>query len=258
MTRRAALAGAAAALAVAAPALADPEEPNEKITDPKQALASGPTYTGAVENLGDDDYYRIKGSGRATARITVTADACQDDTPALTAEMLSYETAFGGDVKYAQLGETFEVSLVLEAGKEYRLRLNTTSGRDITACPNTRVDYSFTLTGTQADGALGGTQAEGPRRLKTRPKLRNYACLSQSQGVTGFPEPTLRFTLRGRGRWIDRTTAQPVTARWTFKRRITTLYSAKGSRLYRFAHFQDARGRYLVEHPRGTNPLICR
>jgi hypothetical protein len=244
---------AVTALAVAAPALADPEEPNEKITDPKMALESGREYTGAVENLGDDDYYRVVGSGQVTVTATVVADACPDDTPALHVELRPYDTAFGSSAKDLQTGETGEVALTLEAGKEYRLLFNTFSGRDITACQDTRVDYRFTLRGAQAAPA-----PSGPKRLRTKPALRNYSCLHQSQGVTGFGEPAFRFTLRSRGRWTDRTFARPIQARWRFRNALTTLYTKKGRRLYRFAHFKDAEGRYLVEHPRGSDPLICR
>ncbi len=243
-----------AALALpAASALADPEEPNERITDPKVALDSGREYTGAVENLGDDDYYRVLGSGPVTVTATVVTDGCPDDTPALHVELVSYDSSFDKESKDLQTGETGSVTLTMQAGREYRLLLNTFSGRDITACDNTRVDYRFTLSGTQ-----GGSAPSGPRRLTTKPRLRAYACLHQSQAVTGFGEPAFRFTLRPRGRWVDRTTARRVTARWRFRRGITTLYTKKGSRLYRFAHFQDDDGRYLVQHPRGSDPLICR
>ena len=101
------------------------------------------------------------------------------------------------------------------------------------------------------------TSAAGAERLSSKPKLRNYACLHQSQAYTGFGEPPLRFRLKRR-EWLDRTTAKRVTARWTWKNDLATLYSKKGRRLYRFAHFEDSRGRYLVEHPRGSDPLICR
>lgn len=182
-----------------------------------------------------------------------------DDTPALHVELRPYDTAFGGSSKDLQTGETGEVTLTLEAGKEYRLLFNTFSGRDINACQNTRIDYSFRLTGTDSGRVDSGpTTPEGPRRLMTKPRLRGYACLHQSQGVTGFGEPAFRFTLRARNRWVDRTTARRVTARWRFRSGITTLFTRRGSRLYRFAHFQDEKGRYLVEHPRGSDPLICR
>ena len=253
MTRRALALAGLATLVVAAPALADPEEPNEKITDPKTALESGREYTGFVENLGDDDYYRVLGSGPVTVTATVVTDGCPDDTPALHVELTSYDDSFNNEAKDLQTNETGSVTLTMEAGKEYRLLLNTFSGRDITACQNTRVDYKFTLRGTQ-----GGAAPSGPKRLRTKPALRNYACLHASQGVTGFGDPTFRFTLRSRGRWIDRSFAQPIKAKWRFRKGITTLYSAKGRRLYRFAHFKDANGRYLVEHPRGSDPLICR
>ena len=91
MRRRTLAAAALASLAVAAPALADPEEPNEKITDPKVALEPGREYTGAIDNLGDDDHYRVLGSGPVTLRATVVSDACPDDTPALHIELRSYD-----------------------------------------------------------------------------------------------------------------------------------------------------------------------
>lgn len=260
MRRRLTAAAALASLAVAAPALADPEEPNEKITDPKVALEPGREYTGAIDDLGDDDYLRVLGSGPVTLRANVVSDACPDDTPALHIELRPYDTAFGGEAKELQTGESGEVTLTMEAGKEYRVLFNTHSGRDITACAETRVEYRFTLTGNRgaSTGSGPAPAPSGPQRLTTKPKLRGYACLHQSQGVTGFGEPAFRFTLRSRNRWVDRTTARRVTARWRFRRGITTLFTTRGSRLHRFAHFQDARGRYLVEHPRGSDPLICR
>ncbi|HEX8120966.1 MAG TPA: hypothetical protein VF549_06845 [Solirubrobacteraceae bacterium] len=264
MSRRLALLLAAVATALcafAAPALADPEEPNERITDPKTALEPGKEYTGAVENLGDDDYYRVLGSGSVTVTATVVSDACPDDTPALHVELRSYDSAFGSSSKDLQTNETGEVTLTLESGKEYRLLFNTFSGRDINACPNTRVDYRFTLRGGQAappeqsDPAPADT---APKRIMSKPRLRGYACLHQSQGATGFGDPAFRFTLKARGRWVDRTFARPVTARWKFRKGITTLYSKKGRRLYRFAQFEDEKGRYLFERPGGNDLLICR
>jgi hypothetical protein len=227
----------------------------------KVALEFNREYTGWVENLGDDDYYRVLGSGPVTVKATVVSDGCPDDTPALHVELTSYRDSFDRNWKDLQTNANGEVTLNMKAGEEYRLLLNTFSGRDITACQNTRVDYKLTLTVAQtaqpppSDPQPPGT---GPKRLTTKPKRRAYACLHQSQGITGFAEPTFRFTLRPRNRWIDRTTARRVTARWRFRNGITTLFSSRGGRLYRFAHFQDANGRYLVEHPRGTDPLICR
>lgn len=106
--------------------------------------------------------------------------------------------------------------------------------------------------------AVPFAHAAGPTRLTSKPQLRNYACLHQSQGYTGFGEPAIRFRLKGDNKWVDRTTAKRITARWTWRNDVATLYSKKGKRLWRFAHFKDSRGRYLVEHPRGSDPLICR
>ncbi len=116
--------------------------------------------------------------------------------------------------------------------------------------------------GTTAASARAGATSAGaaaaPTRLASRPALRRYACLHQSQGYTGFAEPTVRFTLKAGGKWVDRSFAKPITAKWTWRKRVATLYSKKGRRLYRFAHWKDSRGRYLVETPRGSDPLICR
>lgn len=249
MFNRIALIATALVALLAGTALADPFEPNESSIDPKTPLKAGVRYVATVDNPGDDDWYMVEGSGPVSVTVEVTSDACPDDYPALSFHYGEFYDAFGGESAELQNGQSATRTMTLQADESYRLHFMTFSGD---ACPSTKVGYAFTLKGNT------GAAPSGPTRLFRRPALRRYACLHQSQGYTGFGEPAFRIQLKANGVWIDRTHKRLKRARWTYRRGITTLFTTKGTRLYRFTHWRDSKGRYLVQHPRGTDPLICR
>jgi hypothetical protein len=230
-------------------AAADPFEPNEKITDPTTPLKSGVRYVGWIENGGDDDYYMVRGSGQVSIRAEVLSDACPDGYPALNVSLRPYDTAFEGDSTTVQGGQNDTVSLVLEAGRDYRLLLNTAFDSG-SGCSSVRVDYAFTMTGNAQPAP------PKPVRLMRRPALGHYYCDTSTVLHQAF-----KFRLARGGVWYDRTFPDRVKkGRWTFRKDkgITTLFTAKGNLMYRFTYWRDTKGKFLAQHPRTTNPQICR
>jgi hypothetical protein len=261
---------AAAVLCVAAPTAAlanDAYEPNDSYSTATGPVVAGQTYAAHLPSPGDDDIFVLRGSGTITINANVTRDPCNDGAPALNYALWAKD-AYGGEYGSVDTVGGNSKSFQIETDRDYHLTFTTASANDVN-CTDRSVDYNFSVdgalkgggsTGGGGDGGSTPPPSGGPKRLSSRPAYRGYACLYRSSGYTGFEDPPFRFTLKKRGVWIDRSTAQRVKARYKWKSRKLTLYSKRGSRLHTFAHFRDSSGKYLRQHPvpKNNNPLICR
>ena len=267
--------------AIAAPsAMAnDAYEPNDSVYDAAGPVAGGQNYAAVLPSAGDSDAFSLRSTGgRITVDVTVTRDGCPDTEDAVSYSV--WEKEADGDwrprTEYGRVASVGSASQGFDlAAGDYALLFSSPLNDD-TSCTDRSVDYNFTVTGAiggaPSGGGTGGgdtgggdtgggaTSPTAPRRLKSRPAFRKYACLRRSNAYTGFAEPPFKFTLKRGGVWIDRSFKRPIKARWKWRKQKLTLYSRGGKRLHTFAHFRDSSGKYLRQHPvpRNNNPLICR